>query len=202
MIKEKCIGSYMEAIEAQRLGADRVELCDNLEEGGTTPSYGTIKMVVRDLTIPVFVIIRPRGGNFIYTKEEIEIMKEDIEICKKLGVNGVVLGALTNDKKIDYEVMKELVKCAKPMFVTFHKAIDEVGNPVAEIKKLADLGIDRILSSGTKLTALEGEKILNEMIREGQDRIIIVVAGKVTKDNLNEVLKRIPAKEYHGKKIV
>lgn len=202
MIKEKCIGSYVEAIEAQRLGANRVELCDNLEEGGTTPSYGTIKMVVRDLTIPVFVIIRPRGGDFYYTKEEIEIMKEDIRICKELGVDGVVLGALTCDNKIDYEVVKELVNLAKPMSVTFHKAIDELKNPVDEVKKLASLGVDRILSSGTKKTALEGKEILNEMIKEAQDRIIIVVAGQVTKDNFLEVSSNIPSKEYHGKKIV
>lgn len=202
MIKEKCIGSYVEAIEAQRLGANRVELCDNLEEGGTTPSYGTIKMVVRDLTIPVFVIIRPRGGDFYYTKEEIEIMKEDIRICKELGVDGVVLGALTCDNKIDYEVVKELVNLAKPMSVTFHKAIDELKNPVDEVKKLASLGVDRILSSGTKKTALEGKEILNEMIKEAQDRIIIVVAGQVTKDNFLEVSSNIFSKEYHGKKIV
>lgn len=202
MLKEKCIGSYVEAIEAQRLGANRVELCDNLEEGGTTPSYGTIKMVVRDLTIPVFVIIRPRGGDFYYTKEEIEIMKEDIRICKELGVDGVVLGALTCDNKIDYEVVKELVNLAKPMSVTFHKAIDELKNPVDEVKKLASLGVDRILSSGTKKTALEGKEILNEMIKEAQDRIIIVVAGQVTKDNFLEVSSNIPSKEYHGKKIV
>lgn len=202
MIKEKCIGSYVEAIEAQRLGANRVELCDNLEEGGTTPSYGTIKMVVRDLTIPVFVIIRPRGGDFYYTKEEIEIMKEDIRICKELGVDGVVLGALTCDNKIDYEVVKELVNLAKPMSVTFHKAIDELKNPVDEVKKLASLGVDRILSSGTKKTALEGKESLNEMIKEAQDRIIIVVAGQVTKDNFLEVSSNIPSKEYHGKKIV
>lgn len=202
MLKEKCIGSYIEAIEAQRLGANRVELCDNLEEGGTTPSYGTIKMVVRDLTIPVFVIIRPRGGDFYYTKEEIEIMKEDIRICKELGVDGVVLGALTCDNKIDYEVVKELVNLAKPMSVTFHKAIDELKNPVDEVKKLASLGVDRILSSGTKKTALEGKEILNEMIKEAQDRIIIVVAGQVTKDNFLEVSSNIPSKEYHGKKIV
>lgn len=202
MIKEKCIGSYIEAIEAQRLGANRVELCDNLEEGGTTPSYGTIKMVVRDLTIPVFVIIRPRGGDFYYTKEEIEIMKEDIRICKELGVDGVVLGALTCDNKIDYEVVKELVNLAKPMSVTFHKAIDELKNPVDEVKKLASLGVDRILSSGTKKTALEGKEILNEMIKEAQDRIIIVVAGRVTKDNFAQVSSNIPSKEYHGKKIV
>lgn len=202
MLKEKCIGSYKEACEAQRLGADRVELCDNLEEGGTTPSYGTIKMVVRDLTIPVFVIIRPRGGDFCYSCEEIEIMKEDIKVCKELGADGVVLGVLKKDKTIDYEVTRELVNLAKPLEVTFHKAIDELKRPQDEVEKLASIGVDRILSSGTRPTALEGKEILNEMIRKADGKIKIVVAGKVTKENLQEVVENIPSSEYHGKKIV
>lgn len=202
MIREKCIGSFLEALEAQELGAERVELCDNLAEGGTTPSYGTIKMVVEKLNIPAFVIIRPRGGDFYYTPEEIEIMKEDIKLCKELGVKGVVIGALNRDNTINYDVIKEMIDLAKPMSITFHKAIDELENPVTEVKKLANLGVNRILTSGTKETALEGKNILREMIKEAGEDIIIIVAGKVTKDNLNEISNLIPAKEYHGKKIV
>lgn len=202
MIREKCIGSFLEALEAQELGAERVELCDNLTEGGTTPSYGTIKMVVEKLNIPAFVIIRPRGGDFYYTPEEIEIMKEDIKICKELGVKGVVIGALNRDNTINYNAIKDMIDLAKPMSITFHKAIDELENPVTEVKKLANLGVNRILTSGTKETALEGENILREMIKEAGEDIIIIVAGKVTKDNLNEISNLIPAKEYHGKKIV
>ena len=202
MLKEKCIGSFKEAIEAQKLGADRVELCDNLEEGGTTPSYGTIKMTVEKLDIPAFVIIRPRGGDFYYSPEEIEIMKEDIKICKSLGVKGVVLGILNRDNTINYEVTKELVTLAKPMEVTFHKAIDELKNPEEEVEKLASIGVDRILSSGTKATALEGAEILNKMIEKANGKIKIVVAGKVTKENLKEVSTKIPSTEFHGKKIV
>lgn len=202
MIREKCIGSFLEALEAQELGAERVELCDNLTEGGTTPSYGTIKMVVEKLNIPAFVIIRPRGGDFYYTPEEIEIMKEDIKICKELGVKGVVIGALNRDNTINYDVIKDMIDLAKPMSITFHKAIDELENPVTEVKKLANLGVNRILTSGTKETALEGKNILREMIKEAGEDTIIIVAGKVTKDNLNEISNLIPAKEYHGKKIV
>ena len=202
MIREKCIGSFLEALEAQELGAERVELCDNLTEGGTTPSYGTIKMVVEKLNIPAFVIIRPRGGDFYYTPEEIEIMKEDIKICKELGVKGVVIGALNRDNTINYDAIKDMIDLAKPMSITFHKAIDELENPVTEVKKLANLGVNRILTSGTKETALEGENILREMIKEAGEDIIIIVAGKVTKDNSNEISNLIPAKEYHGKKIV
>lgn len=202
MIREKCIGSFLEALEAQELGAERVELCDNLSEGGTTPSYGTIKMVVKKLNIPAFVIIRPRGGDFYYTPEEIEIMKGDIKLCKELGVKGVVIGALNRDNTINYDAIKDMIDLAKPMSITFHKAIDELENPVTEVKKLANLGVNRILTSGTKETALEGENILREMIKEAGEDIIIIVAGKVTKDNLNEISNLIPAKEYHGKKIV
>jgi copper homeostasis protein len=202
MIREKCIGSFLEALEAQELGAERVELCDNLTEGGTTPSYGTIKMVVEKLNIPAFVIIRPRGGDFYYTPEEIEIMKEDIKLCKELGVKGVVIGALNRDNTINYDAIKDMIDLAKPMSITFHKAIDELENPVTEVKKLANLGVNRILTSGTKETALEGKNILREMIKEAGEDTIIIVAGKVTKDNLNEISNLIPAKEYHGKKIV
>lgn len=202
MIREKCIGSFLEALEAQELGTERVELCDNLTEGGTTPSYGTIKMVVEKLNIPAFVIIRPRGGDFYYTPEEIEIMKEDIKICKELGVKGVVIGALNRDNTINYDAIKDMIDLAKPMSITFHKAIDELENPVTEVKKLANLGVNRILTSGTKETALEGKNILREMIKEAGEDTIIIVAGKVTKDNLNEISNLIPAKEYHGKKIV
>lgn len=202
MIREKCIGSFLEAIEAQELGAERVELCDNLTEGGTTPSYGTIKMVVEKLNIPTFVIIRPRGGDFYYTPEEIEIMKEDIKVCKTLGVKGVVIGALNRDNTINYEAIQDMITLAKPMSVTFHKAIDELKDPVSEVKKLAKIGINRILTSGTKETALEGKEILKKMIKEAGDEIIIIVAGKVTKENLDEISTLIPTKEYHGKKIV
>lgn len=202
MVREKCIGSFLEALEAQELGAERVELCDNLTEGGTTPSYGTIKTVVEKLNIPAFVIIRPRGGDFYYTPEEIEIMKEDIKICKELGVKGVVIGALNRDNTINYDAIKDMIDLAKPMSITFHKAIDELENPVTEVKKLANLGVNRILTSGTKETALEGKNILREMIKEAGEDTIIIVAGKVTKDNLNEISNLIPAKEYHGKKIV
>lgn len=202
MVREKCIGSFLEALEAQELGAERVELCDNLTEGGTTPSYGTIKMVVEKLNIPAFVIIRPRGGDFYYTPEEIEIMKEDIKLCKELGVKGVVIGALNRDNTINYDAIKDMIDLAKPMSITFHKAIDELENPVTEVKKLANLGVNRILTSGTKETALEGKNILREMIKEAGEDTIIIVAGKVTKDNLNEISNLIPAKEYHGKKIV
>ena len=202
MIKEACVESLIDAIEAEKRGADRIELCDNLSQGGTTPSYGTIKLALSTLKIPVFPIIRPRGGDFYYTPAEIEVIKEDIKICKSLGVKGIVLGILTADKKIDFKTLAEFMELAKPMEVTFHKAIDELEDPTLVIDELINLGVKRILSSGTKPTALEGKDILNKMIEKAGDRLTIVVAGKVTKEILPEVSSLIPAKEYHGKVIV
>ena len=202
MIKEACVESLIDALEAEKRGADRIELCDNLSQGGTTPSYGTIKVALSTLKIPVFPIIRPRGGDFYYTPAEIEVIKEDIKICKSLGAKGVVLGILTADKKIDFKTLAEFMELAKPMEVTFHKAIDELEDPTLVIDELINLGVKRILSSGTKPTALEGKDILNKMIEKAGDRLTIVVAGKVTKEILPEVSNLIPAKEYHGKVIV
>lgn len=202
MIKEVCVESFSEALAAEKRGADRIELCDNLYLGGTTPSYGTIKMAMEKLTIPAFPIIRPRGGNFHYSKEEIEIMKEDIKVCKSLGAKGVVLGVLTADNKVDFETLKELVELASPMEVTFHKAVDELENPVEVIDRFVEIGVKRILSSGTKETALEGKDILNAMIKKADNRITILIAGKVTSDNFEEVAAAIPSTEYHGKKII
>ena len=202
MIKEACVESFEKALEAQSNGANRIELCENLAVGGTTPSYGTVKICLEKLNIPIFPMIRARGGNFVYSKDEIEIMKEDIKIFKELGVKGVVLGCLTSDNKIDLELTKELVDLAYPMEVTFHKAIDEIVNPLDYIDDLVNIGIKRILTSGGKATALEGKDLINEMIKKSNKRLKVVVAGKVTKENLNELSNLICANEFHGKLIV
>lgn len=205
MIKEACVESLSEALIAEKKGADRIELCDNLAVGGTTQSYGTIKLALKYLNIPVFPIIRARGGDFFYSHEEIEIMKEDIKMCKSLGVKGVVLGMLVKNNgkvEIHWEVLKEMVELASPMEVTFHKAIDELENPVEAVEGLINIGVKRILTSGTKATALEGKEILNKMIEKAQGKITIVVAGGVTTENFAEVSEKIVSSEYHGKKIV
>lgn len=202
MIKEACVESFEKALEAQSNGANRIELCENLAVGGTTPSYGTVKICLEKLNIPIFPMIRARGGNFVYSKDEIEIMKEDIKIFKELGVKGVVLGCLTSDNKIDLEFTKELVDLAYPMEVTFHKSIDEILNPLDYIDDLVNIGIKRILTSGGKATALEGKDLINKMIKKSNGRLKIVVAGKVTKENLNGLSNLISADEFHGKLIV
>ena len=202
MIKESCVESFEKALEAQNKGANRIELCENLAVGGTTPSYGTVKICLEKLNIPIFPMIRARGGNFIYSKNEIEIMKEDIKIFKELGVKGVVLGCLTSDNKIELELTKELVALAYPMEVTFHKAIDEIDNPLDYIDDLVNIGIKRILTSGGKATALEGKDLINEMIKKSNGRLKIVVAGKVRKENINKLSNLISTDEFHGKLIV
>ena len=202
MIKEACVESFEKALEAQSNGANRIELCENLSVGGTTPSYGTVKICLEKLNIPIFPMIRARGGNFVYSKDEIEIMKEDIKVFKDLGLKGLVLGCLTSDNKIDLELTKTLVNLAYPMEITFHKAIDEISNPLDYIEDLVNIGIKRILTSGGKATALEGKDLINEMIKKSNGRLKIVVAGKVTKENLNELSNLISADEFHGKLIV
>ena len=202
MIKEACVESFEKALEAQNKGANRIELCENLAVGGTTPSYGTVKICLEKLNIPIFPMVRARGGNFNYSKDEIEIMKEDIKLFKEIGVKGIVLGCLTNDNKIDLETTKELVELAYPMEVTFHKAIDEISNPLDYIDALIGIGIKRILTSGGKATALEGKDLINDMIRKSNKKLKIIVAGKVTKENLSELSSLISSDEFHGKQIV
>ncbi|MDP0492975.1 MAG: copper homeostasis protein CutC [Fusobacterium sp. JB021] len=202
MLKEVCVGSFLQGKMAESRGADRIELCDHLDEGGTTASYGTIKKCVESLKIPVFSLIRPRRGDFIYSCYEIDIMKEDIKLCKGLGVDGIVIGILKNENEIDYDTLKEFIELASPLEVTFHKAIDEIEDPVKEIPKLKAAGVSRILSSGKGETALEGKEILNKMIEAAGKDMPIIVCGKITKDNFEEVSKEIKSSEYHGRKIL
>lgn len=202
MILEACVENYSEAKKAEAAGANRIELCENLAVGGTTPSYGTIQMCLKNLNIHVAAMIRPRGGDFVYTAGEFEIMKTDIGICKSLGVQGVVFGLLTKDGKIDIEKTKELIQLAQPMQTVFHKAFDELTDPFEGLEQLIELGVTRILTSGTKETALEGQNILRKLIQQAADRISILVAGRVTHENLTDLQKIIPAKEFHGRRIV
>lgn len=202
MIKEACVEFFDGAKRAEENGANRVELCENLSVGGTTPSYGTVKLCLEKLNIDIFPMIRPRGGNFIYSDDEIEIMKEDIKVFKNLGVKAVVFGILTEDNKINLKQMEELVNLSHPMEVTFHKAIDELENPLDWIEDLIKIGVKRILTSGCKATALEGKDMINKMIEKANGKLKIVVAGKVIKENLAELEKLIPANEFHGKQIV
>lgn len=200
-IYEACVGSYNQALRAEKLGANRVELCDNLLEDGTTPSYGTIKRTILNLNIPIMVIIRPRGGNFEYSPDEVQIMKDDIIICKKLGAYGVAIGALKNGH-IDTGVIKELVEIAKPMSITFHMAFDEIEDKYSAIDELVNLGVDRILTKGGNENALSGKENLKDLVKFSNDRISIMPGKGVTKENRQFILDFTGSKEIHGSKVV
>ncbi|MBS5884103.1 MAG: copper homeostasis protein CutC [Clostridium sp.] len=203
MIKEVAIGNISQGLEFDTKNADRYELCDNMLEGGTTPSYGTIKAAIEQLKAPSMVMIRPRGGDFVYRDYELEIMINDIKVCKELGAKGIVLGVLTEENEIDYQKTKMLIDLAKPMEVVFHKAIDLTKDPVKEVKKLANLGIDRILTSGGEKTAVEGIEVLKSMIEESKGTSLkIVVAGKVSNDNIDFLSEHLNTDEFHGSTII
>lgn len=202
MILEACVGSYEEAKIKEKFGANRIELCDNLKEGGTTPSYGVIKKSVEDIKIPINVIIRPRGGNFIYSKEEKEIMLLDIELCNKLNVNGIVVGALNEESKIDIEFIKRVKKVNKTKEITFHMAFDEIEDKKKAIDTLVELNINRILTKGGVLSAPNNLQSIKELINYAGNRIIIMLGGGITKDNKDYIIRETGALELHGTKIV
>jgi len=203
MIKEACVEGFTQALRAQELGADRIELCENLAVGGTTPSIGTLFACKKHLKIPVIAMIRPRGGNFIYDAVELEIMAEDIKACHSAGADGIAVGLLNNMGEIDLPNLYKLVKKAGNMQVTFHKAIDLTENIEKELLRLCDSGLaQRVLTSGGDPTALEGASMLKKMIAVSEGRITVIVAGKVTHSNLGDLSKLIPAHEFHGRRIV
>ena len=202
ILREACVGSYKEAKKAEELGANRIELCENLKEGGTTPSYGTILFSKNTLNIPIAVMIRPRGGDFLYSPDEIEIMREDILICKKIGVESVVFGFLTKDNLIDLTLLKEMVQLARPLKVVFHMAFDEIENKSEALKQLIECGVDRILTKGSKTNATDGINTLKKLVEEAQNKLIIVAGGGVTKDNFRKIADESKVSQCHGTKIV
>lgn len=201
-IYEACVGNYNDAVKAESLGASRIEFCDNLSEDGTTPSFGNIKKAINSLKIPIMVIIRPRGGNFEYSEDEVEIMIEDIKMCKELGAHGVVIGALKGDK-IDINTTKRLVEAARPMEITFHMAFDEIEDKKEAIDQLVELKIDRILTKGRSGgNALIGRENIKDLINYANDRIIIMPGKGVNKENRDYIMEYTGAKEIHGTRVV
>ncbi|WP_370000713.1 copper homeostasis protein CutC [Winogradskyella sp.] len=194
---EICANSYQSAKNAQDAGAHRIELCQELSVGGITPSYGLLKKVIEELDIPVFVLIRPRSGNFVYSNDEFVIMKTDIQLCKDLGCHGIVSGVLKEDKAIDIERTKELVELSKPLEFTFHRAFDEVKNPNEALEQLIDLGIERVLTSGQKSSAEKGLEVLQELHKMSKNRITILAGGGITSENAG-LFKELGLKEIHA----
>jgi copper homeostasis protein len=197
MIIEACVNSAVSAIEAQKGGADRVELCENLHDGGTTPSTGTIHFARKSLHIGLNVMIRPRGGDFLYSDAEFEIMAEDIKVAKKLGTDGVVFGILKADGTIDMERMKILTDLARPMGVTCHRAFDMTADPFLAMEDLIQLGVDRILTSGQQKTAPDGAELISELINKSNGRIIIMPGCGVKEDNIEDLIRITSATEVH-----
>ena len=185
-------------LSAQEGGADRIELCNNPSEGGTTPSYGFIKAARNALKIELYTMIRPRGGDFLYSESEYEVMKTDIKTCKKLGCDGVVLGILTPGGKVDKERCKNLVGYAYPLGVTFHRAFDRASNAVEALEDTIDIGCERILTSGLKPTAVDGQQLIKELIVHAGERIIIMPGSGVTSSNIISLAENTGAVEFHS----
>jgi copper homeostasis protein len=182
---------------AQTAGASRIELCDNPAEGGTTPSHGFIKAARALLTIPLFPIIRPRGGDFLYTDAEFEIMKTDIILCKKLGCDAVVFGILLADGTVDKSRCSELVQLAYPMSATFHRAFDRVENPARALEDIIDMGFERILTSGLAPLAMDGAATIAALMKQADNRIVIMPGSGVTSHNIGELREITGATEFH-----
>ncbi len=198
-MKLEIIGFNIEScIDAREAGADRIELCDNPSEGGTTPSYGFIQAARNLLRIELYVMIRPRGGDFLYSRAEYEIMKTDIETCRKLGCDGVVLGILTPEGKVDKEKCQALVSYAYPLGVTFHRAFDRTSNAVEALEDIIDIGCERILTSGLQPKAVDGQELIKELITHANERIIIMPGSGVTSENIISLAENTGAVEFHS----
>ena len=197
MTIEICVGDVESAIAAEVGGADRVELCDNLSVGGTTPSAGTIAETCRWLSIPVHVLIRPRAGDFVYSERELAVMRHDIEAAKALGAAGVVLGVLTGEFGIDRDQTSALIALARPLSVTFHRAIDQAAEALEALEALMILGADRVLTSGGRPTALEGMEALKTLVDRAAERIAIMAGGRLDLDNLETIIRGSQVAEVH-----
>lgn len=194
---EACVDSIESALSAQAGGADRVELCDNLLEGGTTPSAGLIALCCARLEIPVHVLIRPRGGDFVYSELELEVMRRDIAVARECGARGVVFGMLLPDGSIDLPHTRALIGAARPLAVTFHRAFDFTADPDQALDDLIALGVDRLLTSGQAASAIEGTGILARLVQRAAGRIVIAAGGGLSEENVLAVIERTGVPEVH-----
>ena len=197
MILEVCANSYESAINAEKAGAHRIELCENLAVGGLTPNYKLAKEVIIDLSIPVFILIRPRDGDFNYSKNEFEQIKKDIILFKDLGCKGIVSGILTKDKNLDINRTKELIKLSRPLEFTFHRAFDEVINPIETLHQLIKLKVNRLLTSGQMKTAIKGIDMIKKLIILSEDNIKIMPGSGINPGNISKFTK-LSLNEIHG----
>ena len=189
--------SVESAINAEKGGASRLELCSNLVEGGTTPSLGLLRVIKDRVKIPIYVMLRPRGGDFVYSEDDYQVMKKNLVLFKENGADGIVFGILTPDGEIDVTRSNEVIQLSRPLPVTFHRAFDMVKDPVNSLSTLISLGVDRVLTSGQDSTALEGLPLLASLVKQAKDEIIVVPGGGITERNLQRILEESGAKEFH-----
>ena len=194
---EACVEGIPGALAAQSGGAHRIELCAGLVEGCTTPSGGTVSMVLRKLAIPTVVLVRPRGGDFLYSTEEMEGLLRDVEAIRKSGAFGIATGMLTADGRVDTEAMGELMKVAGPLSVTFHRAFDMVRDPFEALSTLVDLGVHRILTSGQDRTVLEGMSLIGGLVKAAGSRISIMPGGGIRAGNVRRIVEETGVREVH-----
>lgn len=194
---EICANSAESCVAAQAGGAHRVELCASMPEGGTTPSFGEIRLARKLIDIRLHVIIRPRGGDFLYTPLELDIMEEDIHMARQAGADGVVFGCLTPEGDLDMPAMRRLMKISEGMSVTFHRAFDYVRSPEQVLEHLIDLGVNRVLTSGQQPTAMQGASLLAELVRQAAGRIVIMPGCGVNEWNIAELAACTGASEFH-----
>ena len=186
MIIEVCAESYEYALKAEKAGANRIELCKDLHLDGLTPDYESAKRIIDSLNIPVFILIRPREGDFIYSNEEFELMKRDIIKFKEMGCKGIVSGVLNDDNSIDIKRTKDLIELSRPLEFTFHRAFDIVSDPLKEIENLIRMGVDRILTSGQKNKAIEGLYLLEKLNNISKKRIVIMPGSGISNTNFKK----------------
>ncbi len=197
MTIEVVVYTIESALKAQEGGADRIELCDNPSEGGTTPSYGLIEAVRQNVNMDVYVMIRPRGGDFLYSNYEFHSMKRDISQCQKISVDGIVFGILNPDGTIDKKRCKELIDKARPLKVTCHRAFDMTLDPFEALEDCIEVGFDRILTAGQQARASKGAELIGQLIQKANGRIAIMPGSGVNEDTVSEIIKKSGAKEIH-----
>ncbi len=202
LLLELCAYNIQSCLIAEKEGAERIELCSNPFEGGVTPSFGLISFCLEQLSIPVFPMIRPRGGNFAYDANELAIMKTDILKCKELGCKGIATGIHLADTRLDRDNLKRIVDWAYPMEVTCHKVFDGVPDALDALEVLMDAGCKRVLTSGLKKTAVEGAGLIKELIAAAAGRIIIMPGGGVRPSNIEQLMTETGATEYHSSGIL
>ncbi len=197
MICEVVVYNIESALRAQEGGADRLELCDNPADGGTTPSFAMIEQVRQNISMDLYVMLRPRGGDFCYNNYEFHIMKRDLSQCQRLSVDGLVLGILNEDGTIDKKRCKELIAKSRPLKVTCHRAFDMTRDPFEALEDCIEVGFDRILTSGQRMKAIDGIDVISELVKKANGRISIMAGSGVNEDTVIEIVEKTSVNEIH-----